>query len=276
MLAMTLVMAVMNSAARHVSQTVHPFELVFFRNFFGLLFVLPLLGRYGLAALRTQRLGLFVGRASLNVVNMLFYFSAVAITPLADVIALGFTAPIFATLLAILILGEVVGRHRWAAIVAGFAGAWVIVQPGFQEIVPGQALTLAAAVTWAGVLLIVKALSRTESAVTIVAYTTILMTPLSLIPALFFWQWPTATEFAWLALVGMTGGVGQYLLARALREADLSVVMPFDFMKLVWISLIAFVAFQEIPALTTWIGGAVIFASGVYIARREAFHAGRS
>ena len=270
MIAMTFLSATMNSAARHVSETIHPFELVFFRNLFAFLFVLPMLARYGLTVLRTDRFGGHLGRASLNVVNMLFFFTAVAITPLAEVVALGFTAPIFATFLGVLILREVVGLRRWSAIVVGFVGALIILQPGFETVSFGQGMTLLAAATWAGCLLIIKSLSRTEASITIVAYMAILMTPLSLVPALFYWQWPNPTELFWLALVGLTGGCAQYLLAQALHEADLSVVMPFDFMKLAWISLIAFIAFGEVPTLAPWLGGGVIFASGAYIAHREA------
>ncbi len=273
MLAATLIASCMNSAARHVSQTVHPFEVVFFRNLFAFLFVLPMLWRFGFGALRTKRIGGHIGRASLNVVNMLVWFTAVSIAPLSEVVALGFTAPIFATLLSMLVFREIVGFRRWTAILVGFAGTLIILQPGFDTVQLGQGLTLAAAVMWAGCLLIIKSLSRTESSITIVAYMSILMTPLSLFPALFVWQWPTLTEFAWLALIGACGGGAQFLLAQSFHEADISVVMPFDFMKLVWIGLIAYVAFGEIPSATTWIGGAVIFASGAYIARRETVRA---
>ena len=179
------------------------------------------------------------------------------------------TAPIFATILGVLIMKELVGFRRWSAIVAGFAGALIILQPGFDTVQVGHGLVLLASVMWAGVLLIIKSLSRTESSITIVAYMSILMTPMSLIPALFVWAWPTWTELAWLALIGVCGGAAQYLLAQAFHEADISVVMPFDFGKLVWVALIAFIAFGEIPTWTTWFGGAIIFASGIYIARRE-------
>lgn len=270
MLGMTFLSGVMNSAARHISDSVHPFELVFFRNLFSMLFVLPMLSRYGWAVLKTKRFGTHFGRASLNVVNMMFFFYAVSITPLSELVALGFTAPVFATFLAVVVLGEIVGVRRWSAIGVAFLGALIIIRPGFEAAHLGQGMTLMAAVTWAGVLLFIKSLSRTEQSITIVAYATFLMTPLSLIPALFFWQWPSVNELFWLAFIGVTGGCAQFLLAQALHEADLSVIMPFDFMKLVWVSLIAFVAFGEIPALTTWLGGAVIFAAGAYIARREA------
>ena len=270
MLAATLLAAIMNSAARHVSQTVHPFELVFFRNLFAFAFVIPMLWRIGFVSLRTRRPWMHAGRAGLNVVNMMVWFSAISLAPLAEAVALGFTAPIFATILGVLIMKELVGIRRWSAIIAGFAGALIILQPGFDTVQVGHGLVLLASVMWAGVLLIIKSLSRTESSITIVAYMSILMTPMSLIPALFVWAWPTWTELAWLGLIGVCGGAAQYLLAQAFHEADISVVMPFDFGKLVWVALIAFIAFGEVPTWTTWFGGAIIFARGIYIARREA------
>jgi len=270
MLASTLLAAVMNSAARYISQSVHPFELIFFRNLFAFFFVLPFLWRVGFGALRTERPWMHAGRASLNVINMMFWFTAISLAPLAEVVALGFTAPIFATILGVLIVKEVVGIRRWSAIVVGFIGAVVVLQPGFDTVQLGHGLVLMAAMMWAAILLIIKSLSRTESSITIVAYMSILMTPLSLIPALFVWVWPTWTELGWLAVIGISGGAAQYLLTQSFHEADISVVMPFDFAKLVWIALIAYIAFAEVPTLTTWLGGAIIFASGLYIARREA------
>ena len=269
MLGMTFLSAVMNSAARHVTETVHPFEIVFFRNLFSMLFVLPLLMQYGWPILKTDRLRTHIGRACLNVVNMLLFFTAVTMTPLAELVALGFSAPIFATFLAVIILGEVVGWRRWSAMLVAFGGALIILQPGVDSVTLGQGVTLMAAATWAGCLLFIKTLSRTEHSITIVTYATFLMTPLSLVPALFVWQWPNFHEFLWLAFIGISGGCAQFFLAQALHETDLSVIMPFDFTKLIWVSLIAFLFFGEIPELTTWIGGAVIFSAGLYIAQRE-------
>lgn len=264
-----LLMASMNSAVRYLSQELHPFEIVFFRNLFAFLFVLPMLLRHGAVLLKTKRFGVHLGRAALNVVTMMVFFYAVSITPLSEVVALSFTAPVFATVLSILILGEVVGIRRWAAIVCGFTGALVILQPGFDEVVVGQLLAFAAALMWAGCLLIIKSLSRTETSVTIVAYMSLLMTPMALVPALLVWQWPDVRQLAWLVLIGVSGGAGQFLLTQALHDADLSVVMPLDFSKLIWVSLIAYLAFGEVPSATTWIGGAVIFSSAFYIALRE-------
>jgi drug/metabolite transporter (DMT)-like permease len=148
MLAATLLAAFMNIVARHVSETVHPYMVVFFRVLFGLLFIGPFVLRSGFSVFRTRRIGMHLFRASLNVVNMMCFFSAVAITPLAELVALNFTAPVFATLLAVLILREVVGLRRWTAILIGFAGAMIIVRPGFGEVSPGHVLALGSAISW--------------------------------------------------------------------------------------------------------------------------------
>ena len=275
MLAATLLAACMNLVARHISASVHPYMVVFFRVVFGLLFIGPFVLRSGgLSVFRTRRIGGHLLRASLNVVNMLCYFSAVAITPLAELVALGFTAPVFATLLAVLLLGEIVGVRRWSAILVGFAGAMIIVRPGFGEVSPGHLLALGSAISWACVMLVVKSLSRTESSLTIVAYMTVLMAPVSMVPALFVWQWPTPTELGWLAVMGVVGTGVHFTVAQAVREADLSTIMPFDFTKLIWISALAYLLFGEVPTLATLVGGTVIFMSGIYIAQREAM-AGR-
>ena len=266
----TLLAATMNIVARHVTASVDAFVVVFFRNLFGVIFLLPFLMRHGLLLFKTKRLGAHLARASLNVVNMLCFFTAVSITPLAELVALNFTAPIFAALLGMLILKEIVGRQRWTAIFIGFFGVMVIIRPGFLDFSHGHFLTLFAAFTWAGVMLMTKSLARTESSLTIVAYMTILLTSLSLIPALFVWHWPSWQDLGWLALMGTIGNSVHFIWAQAVREADLSVVMPFDFTKLVWIALLAYLLFGEVPAWTTWGGGALIFASGVFIARREA------
>lgn len=260
----------MNSTARHVMETVHPFELVFFRNLFALIFVVPLMWRVGFTVFHTKRRWAHVGRAGLNTLNMLVWFTGVSLAPLADVVALSFSAPIFATLLAILLLREKVGIRRWTAIGVGFTGTMIVLQPGFDTISSGHGYALAATGVWAGILLIIKSLSRTESSLTIVAYMSVLMTPISLVPALFVWTWPTWTELGWLACIGVFGGAAQYFLAQSFHEAEISTVMPFDFAKLIWISIIAYVVFGEPAEPTTWIGGAIIFVSGLYIARREA------
>jgi drug/metabolite transporter (DMT)-like permease len=269
MLVATVMMSCMHASIRYLSETMHPFEIAFFRNLFALVVVLPWFLRYGAAPLRTSRLGLHVVRAALNVAAMLSFFYALSLAPLSEVTALGFTAPIFATLLAAPILREAVGMRRWSAIGFGFFGTVIILRPGFESVGLGQLLTLFSSLVWALALMTIKTLGRSESSVTIVTYMGLLMIPLSLAPALLVWQWPDAWQLSWLALIGLLGGIGQFCMTEALRQADTAVVMPVDFCKLIWATLLAWVAFGEIPDGFTWIGGGVIFISTFYITYRE-------
>ena len=265
----TIAFSLMHAGVRTLSGELHPFEIAFFRNAFGLVVIFPWFLRYGTAILATQRLGLHSVRAGLNVVAMLCFFFALSITPLSRVAALSFTAPIFATVLAIVILGETVRLRRWIAIAIGFAGTYVAIRPGFADVDLGSILVLTQSIAWAAALITIKVLSRTESSITIAAYMVLMMTPLSLIPALFYWQTPSLEQLAWLLGIGVLGTLGQLLMTQSLKEGDTTVVMPVDFFKLIWASALGFWLFAEVPDRFTWIGGVMIFASTAYIAYRE-------
>ena len=112
-------------------------------------------------------------------------------------------------------------------------------------------------------------MGKTDSSLTITVYMSLVMAPLSLLPALLVWQWPTAEQFLWLAAIGVFGGIGQMAMAESLRIGETHVVMPIDFTRLIWISAIAYAAFAEVPGFYTWLGGAMIFAATAFIAWRE-------
>jgi len=253
-----------------VSEGIHPFEAAFFRNLFGLLVFIPFLLRNGFGMFRTKRLGMHLGRAGLNTISMLSWFSALALMPVADATALSLMGPVFVALLAILFLGERVGPRRWLGIGLALVGGLIIIRPGFAEIGLGPALILFAAVIVSCSKLMAKVLSGTESAATIVALLTCLMVPTTLVPALFFWQTPGLEQLAMLALIGVFGTVGHLLFVQAYKMADISLVEPALFTRMIWAALIGFVLFSEFPDLWTWIGGAVIVVGTTYIARREA------
>ena len=262
--------ACMHATIKQVAHTgLHPFEIAFFRLLFGVLPTIPWFVRDGLAPLRTKRFGLMSLRGVLNVGAMMCFFTALAIAPLAQVTALGFTAPIFATILAVPFLGETVRLRRWTAIAIGFVGTVVILRPGFAEIQLGALLVLFSSVVWGGCMIIIKRLSTTESSATITVYMSVVMTPLMLIPAAFVWQWPTLHQFAWLVAVGCFGGGAQMAMAQALKLADTHVVGPVDFVRLIWVTLLGYLVFGEVPDAFVWIGGAMILASTAYIAYRE-------
>ncbi|MCP1336900.1 DMT family transporter [Hyphomicrobiales bacterium FT118] len=260
----------MLSAIKHLAEDLHPLQIAFFRCVVGFIVLAPMLWQIGgVRAMRTRHIGLHALRGLLNAGAMLCFFWAVSITPLAMISAINFTAPLFATLLAILILGERVGIRRWAGLVIGFAGTLVIVRPGFEAVSPGAILALVSSLVWAGAMIVIKRLTHEESPLVITLYASIFVGLFALIPAIAVWQWPTGWQWGWLALIGVFGSAVQYFLTRAFSLADTTLVLPFDFLKLVWASIAGLFLFQEVPDIWTWIGGSVIFASSFYIAYRE-------
>jgi drug/metabolite transporter (DMT)-like permease len=190
--------------------------------------------------------------------------------PLAEATALSFTAPIFTSVLAVLILGEVMRARRWTATLIGFLGALLIVRPGFAAIDPVAFLAIGTAAVWATSTVLIKVMARTESAGAITTYMALLTTPMTLLAALFVWQTPTLAQLGFAALLGAAGSTGHICMSRALAAADASLVAPLDYLRLPIVALIAFLAFGEVPNAWVWIGAAVIAASSIYIAHREA------
>lgn len=270
MVAAGLLNTVMLSAIKQLTNDLHPFEIAFFRCLVGFLVLLPVVWRAGgFITLRTKQMSLHVLRGGLNAGGMLLYFWAVALAPLATVSAIGFASPLFAALLAILILGEKVGLRRWAGLVIGFAGTIIILRPGAGIVEFGALVALASSMLWAGAMITIKQLTGSESPLTVTTWGTFYVGVFCLIPALFVWQWPTAEQWAWLILIGMLGSIIQWSLAKAFSLADTTLVLPFDFLKLVWASIFGYFLFAEIPSLSAWVGGAIISASAFYIAYRE-------
>lgn len=260
----------MNGMIRELSAGLHVFEIAFFRNFLGLILMLGMVVRGRLHTLRTRRFPLHLLRAALNAVAMLTFFQALALIPLAEVTALAFTTPLFAALLAVLVLKERMGPRRLVGLLVGLIGALIIIRPGMVPLSLGAFLVVFSSMVWACALMCIKVLSRTETSLSIAIYAALLLTPMTGIPAIFVWQWPTLE--AWLLLFGVaaTGSFYQVMINQAFKLADATLVMPFDFTKLIWASLIGYVFFSEVPDIWTIVGGAVIIASVTYITYREA------
>ena len=269
MLVSAAALAGLTGVVRHMSAGLHPFEIAFFRSFFGLLILAPWLMRSGLGVLRTKRLGLYTLRCALGVATMLMWFTAISMVPLADAVALGFTSPLFVILGAALFLGEVVRGRRLGATLCGFAGALIILRPGGGVLDPGAVLVLLSAVTLAGANLSVKELSRTEPVQAIVTYMVIFMVPLTFIPALLVWQTPTPAQLAELAGLAALATLGNYAMTRAVAVADASAVMPYDYARLPFVALIGFFVFGETSDAATWIGAGVIAVASLYLAHHE-------
>lgn len=251
---------------RYLASDLHPIEIVFFRNFFGLIIFIPWLARAGLRALKTDRFGTHALRATLNAGSLMAYFMALSLIPLANATALFLSVPLFVTLGAFLLLGERVGPARWFALAAGAAGALIILRPGIVDVGVGSLLVLVGAVFAASTRLLAKSLSRTDSPAVIVAYVTILMTPVTLVAATFVWQWPSLMELPLLVAVGALGSLGQLSFVKAYSLVDVSFAEPMVFTRLLWAALIGYLLFAEIPDVWTWAGAAIIVAATACIA----------
>ena len=261
----------MTAAIRPASEGLHSFEVVFFRNAFGLLMLAPMVLRAGLGTLRTANLNLHLFRAACFLGAMLCWFTAIKDgIPLADAIALNFLAPIFITIMAALVLRERVRARRWTAIAIGFAGALIILRPGIQEISLPAILVLGDAAIWSISAIIIRRLTKTDSSLTIVAHMFIWVTPVSFVLALFVWTGPSWINLFWLFVMSLCSTMGHVALTRAFAAAEASVVIPFDYTRLVFGTTLGFLAFGEVPDRWTILGAAVIIGSSLYIARREA------
>jgi drug/metabolite transporter (DMT)-like permease len=264
--------AVSVGLVRHISEHINAFEQTFFRQFMGLLIILPFVWRNGLAGLRTRQIKTNLLRNIVGYAGISLSFYSVTLIPLAESLALQFTLPLFTIVFAMLILGERVGVHRWTATATGFLGALVILRPGLIEIDFGAVVALAAAAFLALSDTLVRQLSRTETTLMIVFYGYAIQTPIAFAVALHDWVTPSAADWPWLIALGLCSFIAQWGLSRAFVLAEASLVSPILFLRLPIVSVIGYVFFAQVPDIWTWVGALVIFASAYYAARREARH----
>jgi drug/metabolite transporter (DMT)-like permease len=250
---------------------VHVVEILFYRQIGSVVCATGLvLAGPGLASLRTRRVGAHIGRMALGMSSMALNFLSFLLLPLAEATAIGFSVPIFSTILAALVLGEATGRWRWGAVVVGFVGVLLIVHPGTSAVpLTGAAVALVGAGMTAAVTIVIRRLGQTERASTTVFwFAASSLVPLGLL-MLHFGQAHDAVTFALLAGVALTGGLAQLTLTGSLRLAPVALVMPMDYSSLLWATLLGIWLFAELPSASVWIGAPVIIASGLVIVWRE-------
>lgn len=263
--------------AKWLGQDYPALQIVFFRYFFGLLPVAVFVWHSGgLASLRTRRLPLHVLRASLLFVALTLFFEALQRLPLADAIAVAFTAPLFVTALAGPILGEAVDARRWGAVAFGFLGALIMVQPGSAAFRPEALLVLGSAFAFSLLVTLTRRMTRTETNVALVTYSTLFAGAWSLPFLPFVWQPPAGEDLKLFALIGLIGGVAAFFVIQAYRHAPVSVLAPFDYTALIWGAIFGWLIWREQPVLEIWIGAAIVAGAGIYITRREAGAARRT
>ena len=265
-----LIFASFMSIVRLLSQDMHPVQVSFLRYALGLIFLVPLLMRMQVSDFREARLSLHALRGVTHGIAVMLWFYAMSRISIAEVSAIGFTSPVFATLGAAIVLGERLRMRRIMAIAAGLLGAFIIIRPGFTEVDPGAIAMLMAAPIFGFSDVIAKLLMRRESGPAVVGFLSLFVTLVSLGPAIYVWEHPTLEQWGLLALTAGLANLGHLTMVQAFKIAEMSAVQPVKFLQLFWAALIGFLVFSELPSVWTWIGSAIIVLSAYYIARREA------
>lgn len=274
MLLSALLFGVGNSAVRWASTAMDPLEVVFFRNLFSLLWMLPWALTAGAPACRAvlaeRRLGPYVTRALTTLCAMSAWFYSIAHIPLPTATAVSFAIPLFVVAGAALVLGERVRPRRWAAVCAGLAGVTIVLRPGSVPIDLAFLALIVHCIAAAGTVLQMRLLSRRDSPPVIVTFLGLLVTPMALVPALFVWTWPDWSVLGGLALLGGLLTLGQLAMTKALSLADSSAMMPYDYARLPFTAIVAWIAFGQTMDPWGWAGALVIAGSALYTMHRDA------
>ena len=279
-----LTFSMLNALLRLLAKNLPPFETQFLRYSAGLLLLLPLIFKNGMAAYKPQNIKGQFTRGGLHTMALCFWFTALPNIPLANTTAIGFSAPIFIMLGAYLFLKEPMRWERWLATLIGFTGVLVVVGPQFSmshSAAGGNSgwfhlAMLVSAPLFAASFLVTKALTRYESTGTIMVWQAITVSLLSLPMALLDWTWPSAWQWAGFLLSGALGTAGHYFLTKSFSKADISSTQSLKFLELVWSALMGWLLFSDVPTLNAIIGGVVISAATIWVARREAYNGTRS
>lgn len=259
----------MHCLIRFATEDHHPFEVAFFRTIFVLIIFLPLVARNGISSLKSNNIKLQTFRAIVGSVAMLCMFYGLSITELAKATALMFTVPIFATILAILFLKEIVGIRRWLAMIVGFTGAIIVLRPDV-ELGFGPLLILCASLMWSSSMLMAKTLTKTDSISSITFWQAAGLIPATFILAVPVWQWPNLSQLFMFLMIAIAGTLVHWFLNEALKRAEISALLPLDYLRLIWSVSMGFIFFNELPHAGLWFGAALILGASTYIGIRQA------
>ncbi|MDB4026046.1 DMT family transporter [Candidatus Thioglobus sp.] len=255
---------------RKASENLHILEVVFFRNLLAFIVMLPLLTSTGLAAIKMNNTKLFFMRGFFGAIGMLAGFTCLTLIPLAQATAISFSKPIFITIGATIFLGEIIKARRIAAIIIGIIGMLIIVQPGVNSLSFGIMLAIIAALAHSINALIVKKLTLTDSPQAIVMWMVIILIPITFVPAVTVWEWPSFETWLYLWGIAIVGTLAHFSWTKSYTMAEITSLESIEFIKLPIMALFGWMIFSEIPGTWTWIGGSIIFISTIYISRREA------
>jgi drug/metabolite transporter (DMT)-like permease len=257
-------MTIMAIAGRETTRELDVFQIMEMRSILGLFMLYPLiyLGG-GFATLKTARPWEHIARNVAHYGAQFSWFLALTLIPLAQVISIEFTMPIWTAILAVVFLGERMGLWKNLAVVLGVVGVVIVVRPGTNEIVPGQLIALAAAVGFAISVTMVKSLTRTDSVVTILFWMLVIQSVIGIAPALAVWQWPTPYVWGWVVVIAFLGTFSHYCLTRAMLHADATIVVPMDFLRVPLAALTGWLIYNERLDTFTILGAALILSGNL-------------
>jgi drug/metabolite transporter (DMT)-like permease len=269
-LASTVFLGASDVTAKYLSSTLPSIEIAWIRFLvFALIMVPAMMPGSPFYAMRTPRPGLQLLRGVALLSSSLFFISGLRFLPIAEASATGFVSPLFVTALSIVFLGESVGLRRWLATALGLFGVLIILRPGTSAFHPAAFFPLVSALAWACTLIMTRMMSGRERAVTTMAYSSIagVFILTALVP--FVWVTPDWHDILFGIFIGVASTAGQWIVVLAFRYADASVLAPFSYTQLLWVSILGFLVFGEVPDIWTVTGAVFIVASGLYTAHRE-------
>lgn len=263
-------LTVMTVIIKLLGSNLHIMQILFLRQVFMTALVIPQIMSGFPGSLATSRPGLQLTRIGLALVAMTCGFTAVIHLPLADATALGFAKSFFVTIFAIFVLSEIVGPRRWLAVAAGFLGVAVMMQPGTESFSIYGVMALIGAAGAGMVMVIIRLLSRSEKPITILSWQAVGVGVATVIPAIYFWQWPTPAEWMLAIGLGIVSYVAQFSNIMAYKWGEASLLASLDYVRLLYATLFGWWLFSDLPDRNTWIGAGIIVAASIYMVWREA------
>ena len=257
-------MVVIAVAGREATRELSVFQIMLMRSVLGMVLLWPLVhAAGGLSAMRTQRVPQHVARNVVHYAAQYGWFVALTLIPLAQLVSIEFTMPIWSAVLAVFFLGERMNGRKWLAVVLGLVGVAVIVRPSAGSVDAGQLIALACAFGFAISVVLVKSLTRTDAAIAVIFWMLVIQSVIGLVPALLVWQWPSAQTWGWVLVVAFCGTYSHYCFARAMQHADTTVVVPMDFLRVPLTALAGWLVYSEQVDLLTGLGVLLILAGNV-------------
>ena len=268
--------SISDTLAKLLTATIDPLQIAWLRQVGLFCGIMVVFGIHGRIVLRSRKPGLQLARGLTAVVGPIAFIYALAHIPLADAVSITFVAPFMVTVLAAVLLREKVSAARWVAVVAGFAGAMVIIRPGMGVFHPTVVLALVASAAFAVRQILSRLLSGVDTIVTTFVYSGLTSSLVLILPLPFVWRWPqTGAELAMMLSIAVVAGLAEFLIIRALDMAQAAVVAPLQYTLIMWSTLWGFLIFSQIPDIWTWVGTAVVLVSGAWGFYLEAQRPGR-